>query len=239
MDLRNLSKEEGMIVMSKKETVDEIVALEWDMFQAVNEGGPRADCQDDFRTFDGMRRGQFEAWTDAAAASYLDDLTRVKAEGRNLVAEKYIHMMKTTTPARYEMLILELEAPTARAEALAREICDVMLAQTETLHRKYPYISGSGRPLRSASDFSGVTSIETYQLGELLTYSEKTLALLLEHVRALEAEGVSLAAEMLKNSVRFYGYTSLEEAEAAQRKHAESQPVEWSLGCESCGDCNI
>ncbi|MDR0838218.1 MAG: DUF4125 family protein [Oscillospiraceae bacterium] len=220
-----------------KALTDNIVALEWDMFQLVNEGGPRADCQDDFRTFDGMRRGQFEAWSDEAAKSYEGDLEAAKVAGRNLIAEKYIHMMRTTTPARYEKLMEGVPRPTERAEALAQAISDKMLAQTEALQEKYPYVSGTGRPLHSASDFSGVTSIETYQLGELLTYSENTLAALGRHLDALEANGVSLAGEILANSVKFYGYASLKEAEDAARTRAEASPLEvldWSFGCADC-----
>ncbi|MDR3209058.1 MAG: DUF4125 family protein, partial [Oscillospiraceae bacterium] len=148
-----------------------------------------------------------------------------------LVAEKYIRMMRTTEPARYARLAANIPQPGERAETLARAINARLLAQTETLRARYPYVSGAGRPLRAAEDFAGVTSIETYQLGELLTYSERTLAALLAHVEDLEARGASLAEEILKNTVRFYGYESLERAETAQRVHAANQPGELSPGC--------
>ncbi len=81
----------------------------------------------------------------------------------------------------------------------------------------------------------GVTSIETYQKGELYTYSTKTLKLLWDHIQRLEAEGVSLAKLIMENGVKYYGYSNLEEAEAASKKHAESLPIEFSFGC-GCGD---
>jgi hypothetical protein len=219
-------------------TVDEIVAREWKMFQAVNEGGARADCQNDFVTFDGMRRGQFDAWSREAAQSYLRDLEDAETSGRNLVAEKYIHMMKTTEPSKHERLFAQMTPPTPAAERLAGEVCAKLLEQTQALFDKYPYVAGSGRPLHSTADFGGVTSIETYQLGELLTYSERTLEALRRHVFALEEAGISFARSVLENSATFYGYATLEEAEAATQERVDAAGFEFSFGCSSCGSCD-
>jgi hypothetical protein len=224
-------------MLSDREVIDQIVFLEWSMFQSVNEdSGVRAECQDDYDTFDGMRRGQFEAWSQAAAESYLKDLMVAAQAERNLIAEKYIHMMKPTAPARYAALSAAIAKPAPRAQAAANEISEKLLAQTAALFEKYPHVSGSGRPLRSSSDFSGVVSIETYQLGELLTYSERTLLALREHLLALEKDGRSLAEEILLNSVKFYGYKTLAEAEASAKAHAEEEVIEVSFGCEACGE---
>ena len=62
-----------------------------------------------------------------------------------------------------------------------------MLAQTERLREKYPAVALGGRPLRASEETEGWASIETYQCGELATYSEKTLAALLEHITAANA----------------------------------------------------
>lgn len=216
--------------------LDKIVLFEWDMFQAVNEGGPRADCQEDRKTFEGMRRAQFSAWSEAARASYLEDLTDAVLDGRNLVSEKYIHMMQFSSPRQYGELIKTITLPGNEQTTLARAISDKMLAQTVLLQEKYPYVSGSGRPLRSVSDFSGVISIETYQLGELLTYSVETLRLLHAHLEELEKCGKSLARDILENSVRHYGYQDLESAEAATEARITSQGVEISFGCPCDSD---
>jgi hypothetical protein len=211
--------------------IDNIIIFEWDMFQAVNEGGPRADCQDDRRTFEGMRQAQFLAWNEDALQSYFDDLANAVLDGRNLVTEKYVHMMKFSSPAQYERLAVMLPVPDEEQKQLAREISDKLLEQTVVLHQAYPYVSGSGRPLRSVSDLSGVTSIETYQLGELLTYSGNTLACLKAHLLALEGKGRSLASEILENTVKFYGYTSLEKAEAATKARIDGEGIQASFGC--------
>ncbi|SHH49189.1 Protein of unknown function [Sporobacter termitidis DSM 10068] len=203
--------------------IGKIVSLEWEMFQSVNEGGPRAPCQEDRETFSGMRRAQFEAWPPEACASYFDDLTNAMLDGRNLVAEKYIHMMKNTAPAQYETLVGTIPRPDAAQTRLAREISGRLLTQTAVLHETYPRVSGAGRPLRAVQDFSGVISIETYQLGELLTYSEKTLSLLKAHLLALERAGRALARDILENTVRYYGYETLESAEAAAKARAAAE----------------
>ena len=202
--------------------VSQIVTMEWDMFQAVNEGGPRASSQEDPVTFAGVRRRQLEASPEDACQSYLDDLLLAELVGRNLVMEKYIHMMKNTAPAQYAELIQAIPMPEEPVLTLAHEISDKLLSQTETLVIQYPLVTGAGRPLRSVSDCAGVTSIETYQLGELLTYSEETLRALKAHLEALENQGRMLAREKKKKSVRCYGYPSLDEAEAAAKRRLNS-----------------
>jgi hypothetical protein len=219
------------------DTIDKIVAMEWDMFQAVNEGGPRASCQEDRATFEGMRRGQFEAWSEEALEAYADDLLLSEFEDRNLIREKYINMMKNVAPAQYAKLVDTMPLPNETVFELSLEISTKLMAQTERLFAKYPYVTGSGRPLRSVSDYSGVTSIETYQLGELLTYSETTLRALKSHLEALESGGRMLARDILENSVRHYGYQNLEAAEAAAKARIDGISTQFSSESgENTGD---
>lgn len=224
----------GGNTMPDKNMIDKIIALEWKMFSSVNEGGPKASCQEDPVTFEGMRRAQFSAWSQEAVQCYLSDVEIATAEGRNLAMEKYIHMMKSTAPVQYSKLIEDVVCPSEEAAAVADKITKKMIEQTALLFSEYPYVSGAGRPLYSSSDFQGTTSVETYQKGELYTYSEATLNALWKHLCNLESAGKSLAALILENSVKFYGYNSLAESEAAMRKHAESQKLEFSFGCDNC-----
>ena len=224
---------------TRDELIKKIITFEWDMFQAVNEGGPRASCQNDPATFEGMRRGQFEAWSDGTLASYADDLANAVLDERNLVMEKYIHMMKHSEPLQYEKLISLVTLPNPVVKALAQEISDKLLEQTVRLHQDYPYVSGSGRPLRSSSDLSGVTSIETYQLGELYTYSKKTLESLKAHLLSLETAGQSLAKNILENSVRHYGYQTLEDAEAATKKRIDEAGIQVTIDNDGSAAGNV
>lgn len=193
---------------------DLIVDTEWDMFQTTQNKGGRASCQDDYTTFYNMRMAQFAAWDDETVKSYLIDLRTAKARGRNLVAEKYLHMMKNTHPEEYEAQKHLLPAISETKLALAIEIRDEMVRQTIPLREAYPHVGNTGRPLFSTEDKYGFTSVQTYQLGELLTYSTQTLRLLKKHLFALKAEGKSLAKEVTSRSVCSYGFSSLEEAEA-------------------------
>lgn len=220
-----------------KEIIGKIVSAEWEMFSAVNEGEARASCQEDRTTFEGMRRAQFMEWSPAVVGSYLDDLDAAARKGRNLIEEKYIHMMKTTEPSHYEALLERVEKPSVAVLDLAGEVSGMLLEQTRVLFEDYPYVSGQGRPLYSAFDYGG-TSVETYQYGELLTYSEKTLAALKEHIAALKADGVSLARKILESTVRFYGYDSLDTAEAAMKERADKTGIQITFGCCAGGDCD-
>lgn len=155
----------------------QIVSAEWEMFQTTHNKGGRANCQEDWITFCNMRGAQFAAWSDEAAESYLSDLRTAMVQGRNLVAEKYLNMMKNTHPEEYEAQKHFLPALNETKLALAQEICDEMIAQAVPLRECYPHVGNTGRPLFSSEDKYG-TSVQTYQLGELLTYSVRTLQLL-------------------------------------------------------------
>lgn len=197
-----------------EQTINRIIELEWPMFHSVNGTDSKVDCQEDMETFRGMRIGQFKVWSDEALRSYEMDLARAQGEGRNLVEEKYIRMMARTDPAGYEAFSSKLPELTVAQPYLADAILEELISQTDELRRKYPNISNASRPFLKEEDTPYETSFETYQHGELLTYSEATLNILAAHIFALKRNGISYAEEVLKNTVRYYGYTSLEQAEA-------------------------
>lgn len=220
--------------MSQQDIINRIIEKEWTMFHAVNGDGPKADCQNDRPTFVGMRGAQFSAWDEATCASYLDDVTKAEACGRNLCAEKYIHMMRYTAILDYEKLKDQLTFPDERGMELVDSIAKKMIEQTVSLFKDYPYVAGSGRPLYSSQDFGGVTSIETYQKGELMTYSTATLEKLYAHLLKLEGEGILLAKNIMENSVCFYGYANIDEAEDFAKRDAEAMGFEITYGCANC-----
>ena len=214
--------------------IDRLIKMEWEMFHSVNEGGPKASCQEDPETFYGMRNAQFNSWDEATVDSYYRDVENAAACGRNLVMEKYIHMMKNTAILQYERLKDQLVFPDDRGMELVDLINGEMIRQTEILFQRYPYVSGAGRPLFSSQDLGGTTSIETYQRGELMTYSTRTLELLYRHLCSLKEKGISLAEKILEGSVCSYGYASLDEAEEETKKRAEAMGIQISYGCSRC-----
>ncbi len=182
--------------------VSEILDLEWEMFQDVRGLDGPAPCQQDRGTFEIMRSSQLASWNQEIALSYLDDLRRAAAIGRNLMTEKYARMMESTSPCECRGVGAVDERSAARP-------------------RKYPLLSARGRPIRACEDSRFTTSFETYNRGELATYSSRTLRLLEDHYLQLVAGGTNPAEVILAHTMAGYGFASLEQAEAALRAYAE------------------
>jgi len=203
----------------KTDMIRNIMDIEWKMFQNVN-GDERVGCQNDRETFEIMRGGQFSAWSEEVLASYLRDLEVARRDGRNLMREKYIHMMASTDPDGYAVLKSSLPEISGEKRELTDNIWAHLRLQTEEMREKYPFISLGGRPLYSNQE-EGWPSVETYQKGELLTYSEETLRLLLQHLLQLEKRGIHLAFLIQERSVMGLGYASMDDAEKAMAKALE------------------
>lgn len=199
--------------MNRKESlVDAVVSGEWQMFQNVPNAGGRASCQEDPRTFGIMRAAQLASWSEDLLESYLEDLKDAARASRNLLTEKYGHMMQSTAPAEYARIEHLLPPVAPRARELIAQIAAIVIDWDLALSRKYPNVTMRGRPLFSSQDRPQVTSIETYLKGELATYSVKTLEIYLHHVEQQRAAGVNGSEITLAHTTRQYGYASLEEA---------------------------
>lgn len=197
---------------------EDIIGLEWTMFQKVNNIGGRAGCQDDWETFHIMRESQFSAWNDFMLKSYHKDLKDAEQSGRNLIMEKYAYMMESTDPVYYRNE-LEPKLPHIDGETMniIEEIVWYMVDCEKEIASKYPKLAQTGRPLQTADDNSGFTSVETYARGELKTYSKETLGHYLDFVRINRAKGINLALKVQDTMVKLYGYTSIEDAERKLR----------------------
>ena len=216
--------------MSKETAENAIIEKEWVMFHSVN-GETRASCQDDLAGFRKMRGAQYDVWTEELCESFLADLTEAEGQGRNLAREKYIRMMKTTDPAGYAVLQRELPEVTPAKMELVNGIWKELLEQTERMRAEYPLLALGGRPLHASEERPGETSIETYQKGELMTYSPKTLRLLLGLIRDMKQKGQDYAFVVQENTVLAAGYPSMKAAEEQmlarekQRKEAEVEAI--------------
>jgi hypothetical protein len=200
------------------DAIGRIIEIEWEMFDQVQNEGGRADCQDDFRTFFIMRLSQFEAWNADMVHSYLRDLLAARSAGENRLSHKYGYMTAISDPRESERLEEALPNPGDERRRLARALTDRQLLLHERAMKKYPLLAGRGRLLRTRDEAPGETSIETYMLGELLTYSKRTLRLFEAHLDELEAAGKNFVEMNLNNIVRMYGFASIENAEEALRK---------------------
>lgn len=194
--------------------ITEIVQREWDMFVIVNAGvAPKAACQRAPDTFALMRQSQAEAWTDKLLLSWRDDLMAAQSSGRNLMWEKYAHMMRFTDPVKFERVVQFLPEIDEQTQKFIDEIVEISVSWKLETQGKYPKVTDRGRPISTAEDGFGQTSFETYLRGELSTYSPKTVALYHEMVIADRDEGINLGEVVTENLARKYDYDSLEQAE--------------------------
>ena len=198
-----------------EDIIESIIQMEWEFFDKVENEGGRASCQDNWETFSKMRRSQYMAWPEPLLESWKSDLVRANEEGRNPLTEKYGYMMCISDPEGNEETALRLPSVSPEKIEAARRIVDRLIPQNEVFRAKYPRISGRGRPLRTSEEpAAGWTSIETYELGELWTYSQKTLELFEANLDAFEKEGKSYPETVVENGLKLRGFLSLEQAEA-------------------------
>jgi len=199
---------------TKKELIDEITTREWEMFRAVNaDAGVTADCQMKPETFRVMRTSQLAVWTPEMCRCYDDCLKKAAASGRNPVEEKYIRMMEFTDPSAFSALEKKLPPLGEKSAALVDEIAGQLVEQKRRLDLHYPALAASGRPLEEGQGEDALVAFETYLRGELATYPQELLQSLLYLISETDDSGVNYSRRVLENTVRAYGYESLEEAE--------------------------
>ena len=198
----------------KDQLLREIVLMEWEMFQNVSNVGGKAPCQQNQKTFSVMRVSQAMSWTKPMLESYLEDLRLAEKQGRNLLAEKYARMMEDTFPEEYKNLESQLPPLSDEVISLAERITALMVHWAKEAREKYPRVVGAGRPIVKGEVSRRDTSLETYNRGELLTYSIRTLTFCWDYFSQCFIEGTNAYEAILENTVRLYGYESLAQAEA-------------------------
>lgn len=193
--------------------IEQIVEMEWEMFQNVRNTGGRAACQDDFETFHVMRKSQFLTWDLPLLESYWQDLQEGKVQGRNLVMEKYAYMMESTAPKEYEAIATGLPKISEEKQAVIEQIVAIQVGWREEFAEKYPHLSGQARIIHTSEDTLYDISFETYLRGELKTYSMQTLVLYGRRIVAFVQEQKNMTEEIMRYTTAFYGYKTLEDAE--------------------------
>ena len=192
--------------------VDEIVQLEWDFFQQVHHIDGRASCQDDFETFYLQRKSQFEAFYQNVQKACLQDLKLAQQIGRNPIMEKYAYMMESTDPEYFDTIRDQLPAVDQQKKDFINALCDIEVSMREDMNDQYPYLLSQSRFTHSLEDEKDDTSFETYLRGELMTYSDETLYLYGQMVLDMVQKNENLIEKILMNTVKAYGYASLEDA---------------------------
>ncbi len=209
-----------------QETMRGILDIEWEMFHSVQGIDGPAACQQDRKTFEIMRSSQLQAWNQEIAESYLDDLQKAEAAGRNLMTDKYARMMEYSSPCEFRRIAPDVPLLDAEAAAIIERLSELSVRWMEELAENYPHVGAQGRPIRNSGDSAHTPSFETYNRGELGTYSVRTLQLLEDHYLQLEADGQSAAQIILQSTVERLGYASLDDAEAVQKARVEKARAE-------------
>lgn len=198
----------------KEALIAAIISAEWQMFDKVQNEGGRAACQNDARTFAIMRYSQFAPLPQDVLESYRDDLEQAAQVGRNLLAEKYAYMMEYTDPATFDRTLRDhLPAVSAYKQELCARIANRLIRDEQQFAARYPALHAQGRPTEGAQ--ADDVSVHVYALGELKTYSERTLERYDAWLRAHPEENISVSVH--RTMVQLCGYDSLESAEARQK----------------------
>lgn len=157
------------------------------MFQRVKTAEPSL-CKERPEGFKTMREMTHSVLSVQTLKSYLEDLQKAKAEGRNLLKEKYARMDNIISPLKSNPLI--------------EEIVKIEAHWMRELSEKYPM------SFKAGSDV-----FETYLSCELETYSDKTLELYFRDISKTEKERRNLAEERYTLLFQKIGYRSIAEVE--------------------------
>lgn len=182
-DVSLMTDEKG----NRKELLDNIVKIELDMFEQVRTSEPSL-CKDRPETFRAMRGMTHSVLSTKTLESYLGDLQKAKAEGRNLLTEKYARM--------------DNRIPLLKTNRFIDDIVKLESRWMRELSQKYPR-SFKGEP----------GSFEVYLSSELETYSDETLRLYFGDASKAEQEGRNLAEERYTKLFQQIGYSSIDETE--------------------------
>lgn len=197
----------------RNKVIEEIVKAEWAFFDLVKNEGGRADCQNDFGTFQIMRKSQYMTWENEVLESFLADLKNAKENGRNLIEEKYARQMESTDFEAYQKISSYLPVISEENQVLIEEIVKIQVKWMEEFAEQYPSLAGASRSIHSYEDTTYNTSFETYLRGELSTYSDNTLYLYGRMIVRYFQEHKNITELTMENTAKMYGYESLEEAE--------------------------
>lgn len=201
--------------LNKEELVRRVVEDEWRAFDKVKNEGGRADCQDNWNTFNIMRSSQYMAWDADMLARYAEDFENSMRAGWNPITEKYARMEESTAPEAYARIADSLPAVDERKRQIIEEIVGIQVAWMEEFAAEYPKMAGNARTIHTEDDTEYDTSYETYLRGEITTYSDEMLLMYAQFVIRLHREGRNLAYMIMENTARLYGYASLNDAEGS------------------------
>ena len=193
------------IKLDRDELIEEIVKLEYEMFDKVQNVGGRAECQNNWPFFYVMRKSQYMTWTDEMLICIRNLWYKNTQKGWNFITEKYGRMMESTSPTEYEQIKVNFPEKTEKTRVIVNQIAQIQVGWMKEFAKQYPNLASNARDITSNTDNMYNTSYETYLKGELLTYSEELLKMYAEFVIDLAREGKNLAKMTIENTAFLQG----------------------------------
>jgi len=191
----------NLINIRKRDIIEHILEIEWEMFKNVKTVIP-AECQQDPNIFKEIRASIFETWTEETLNSYMDDLLKAKETGKNPFIEKY---------AKMDGLL-----PLLKSNHLIDRIVDIEEKWQKEIEERYPFLYHT--VCRNVSESPDGRNFSYYLRSELETYGEKTLKLYHQHIVDAFEKGENLAIKSLELLMKRSGFSSLEQAEMILKK---------------------
>ncbi|NCB70751.1 MAG: DUF4125 family protein [Clostridia bacterium] len=173
----------------QKQVIEAILELETRMFMQIRTSGT-ADCRENISAFTLHRKAQFSAWSLATCQSYLKDLQKSEQRGINLLTIKY---------ARMENLI-----PPYSENPHIGWIVDIFTEWQQEMQNAFPKSLRESRPIH---DF------RIYLQSELETYSDATIALLVQDIAHSRENNRNMSFVLYQNLAKLAGFDSIQTME--------------------------
>ncbi|MFI3206988.1 MAG: DUF4125 family protein [Clostridia bacterium] len=193
--------------------INEIIEREWAFFDKVEHVDGRASCQNNWDDFVKYRKAQFDVFEGELLESYLADLKQYEQLEYNPIMLKYAYMMESTEREEFEKFSDKLPKIGEEKAKIIEEIIKIELSMRIEFEREFPNLSSTSRAVFTENDSKYSSSFETYLRGELSTYSPKTLYLYAKCLLNLMNTGENMIRIIQENTVKNFGFSSLQEAE--------------------------
>lgn len=217
--------------MNKEILITDVVSNEWEMFTNTNNIGRRSSCQDQKGNFIASRAAYWNMFDEQVLSSYLKDLSNAKSNKINLAAQKYGYMMESTDPDYFKTIKHLLVPVNDKKLKLVDSIMLIYMKWEESLISSS--LDNKNRVLYKQYDSKYNTSVETYMRGELTSYSEETLSLILAQFLKNVSDG--------ENPVKNYLLTLKNYEEGSKSRSCKNirNGFNSNLAAHySTGDCN-
>ena len=124
-------------------------------------------------------------------------------------------MMEYSAPSEFEGVKHLLPDISNGSLTLIRQIEKIYLNWGDEFESKFPKFSKLCRPLRSSGDIPERASVQTYLIGELSSYSTRTVLFYYDYVKQCVEKGINLIYVTHTDVVKKKGFNSIEEVESA------------------------